>query len=911
MAGTGSSAEIGIRVFLDDAASSGLFAVNSQLGRLGTLARQAGLGFRGMSAEMVGLAVVAGLAGAFALFAGAIALSVKDAIDFQTQLIRIQRATNATSAEMQAMGNTLMAIGGQSVFSIQQIADGFIVLGQRGITAQQIIDGVGQAGVYLAESLGTTPVTAMTLLASAMVSFRIPATEAAHAADLLQFAMEHGVFSAAQWTGALAKLGGLAVTLGVPFDQIVVALDVLGRAMGSENVAATSLYYFLGRLASPTAAEAEAQKKLGLTVYDTHGKFIGFMPLLDELYTKLHGLTQQQQLDFLTKLFPLRGAQGIAILLNQIKSVHDLMDKLRTSHDNLGVAMMRARQAEDSAAGAWSGFKTNLQDVLTLVGGPFLALIQPLLLHLRDLAATIRQFAAANPTVIPTILALGAAISGIGLIVIAAMTPIGAFVLIMLAVMAAVTAGAVIIARLGAAWKQISSTVIEVNGGFTTIGGLIQAILGNFKGLAGFVVGQFTAAWKEVQQAFAQAGISSKDLTNFLHGLLAGLGAIAVIIISVVVGAIAGLAVGLRVLIVGIAYIITGIVQFDRGVRQVVSGLVHFIIDLFTGNFGRLGADLQRIWTGIKNIFLGALSTIGGLFVAVFGSIIGFVIGFINGIITFFIHLASILVGHSIIPDMMHAIQNIIISVLMAVLGRFINFGLQVISTVTHAFQLFLSVARFGMAGIQALITLALLRIIAAILSWASQTVAHANSAMSQFRGAVQAGLSAVMSFFQSLPGRILGALASLGSMLFQSGAHAMAQFAAGLWSMLGNVIAAVEAAASKVANFLAHHSPAKMGPLADDDQWMPNMMAMMARGIDEGAPLLHAALFRATGGMASVPQMARMGGPLPPIRAGGAGGVDGTKTFNLVVDGNVLAQWVMNVFTGHMQMNGLGRSFR
>ncbi len=76
----------------------------------------------------------------------------------------------------------------------------------------------------------------------------------------------------------------------------------------------------------------------------------------------------------------------------------------------------------------------------------------------------------------------------------------------------------------------------------------------------------------------------------------------------------------------------------------------------------------------------------------------------------------------------------------------------------------------------------------------------------------------------------------------------------------LGDVIGGIV----NMFNPLAHHSPPTVGPLHDDDQWMPNMMRMFAAGIEQNTPLVAAASNNAA---AAIQQA--LGG----VQPGGAGG--------------------------------------
>jgi TP901 family phage tail tape measure protein len=382
--------------------------------------------------------LIAGMGVSFGLFSGATIYAIQNAAAFQTILIQMGRAGNLTQAQMQALGQTLMDVGGHSIFSIEELGQAFVTLLQRGVSANDIIHGVGQQATYLAEATGMQAVPAAQLLASTLVAFNIPASQAAKTVDLLQFAIEHGIGPADELQSALAKLGSISGILGISFDQIIPSLDLITRATGSYSLAATSLYYYLNQVKFGTATYRKEIESLGISFYDAQGQFIGLNNSLELLFSTLKDKSPKDQAAILGSLFNIRSSQGIGILMHDFPMLLGLTNQLAQSHDNLGVAMKRAQQAEDSAAGAWSGLRTNLQDVFTLMGGPFLAVIQPMLLHLRDLAAQLREFMSANPKVGATFLALGTAISGIALVVGIALSPIGAFVGIILAVVAGV-----------------------------------------------------------------------------------------------------------------------------------------------------------------------------------------------------------------------------------------------------------------------------------------------------------------------------------------------------------------------------------------------------------------------------------------------------------------------------------------
>lgn len=95
----------------------------------------------------------------------------------------------------------------------------------------------------------------------------------------------------------------------------------------------------------------------------------------------------------------------------------------------------------------------------------------------------------------------------------------------------------------------------------------------------------------------------------------------------------------------GFIWAVQPIITLITGVIDIFGALGSFLIGIFTGDMNKCGEAINRIWNGIVNIFVGGI-----------GAVIGFVSGFVSGVINWFTNLWDVLVGHSIVPDMVNAI---------------------------------------------------------------------------------------------------------------------------------------------------------------------------------------------------------------------------------------------------------------
>lgn len=259
------TADLGVRILLEDGASAGL----------GTL----GLGFAGLNSQLHGLmatwanldpltkasGLIAGATGlAFAGLGGILLDTIHAGAQLQDTMANMDIAIDGAREHSDALKTTLQTVADSSIFSSQQVGEAFVAIGQHGFDATQIINGLGQATINLAEAIRTDPVTAANLLSQVLQQYHLNASDATDVTNLLDFAFEHGIPSASQLQGAFAQLGGSAFTLGVPLQDLIPVLDMMAQDLGSGTKAGTALRYMLDGLAAPTSKSIDEMAALGI-----------------------------------------------------------------------------------------------------------------------------------------------------------------------------------------------------------------------------------------------------------------------------------------------------------------------------------------------------------------------------------------------------------------------------------------------------------------------------------------------------------------------------------------------------------------------------------------------------------------------------------------------------------------------
>jgi phage-related protein len=208
---------------------------------------------------------------AFAGFGSALKYAIEQGQTIQDTLTNVSIAVQGASQYSQQLQDTIISLADNSVFSVSQVGDAFVQLGEHGDTAAQILQNdVGTAAIDLAEALNTQVVPATDLLSVSMQLFGANASEATKYSNILTAAFYNGIPSVSGLQSAITAAGPPAKTLGISFQDLSIMLDILGKNLGSGQLAGTALQNMLKDLVSPSNNATKALQQLGIiSVNDT------------------------------------------------------------------------------------------------------------------------------------------------------------------------------------------------------------------------------------------------------------------------------------------------------------------------------------------------------------------------------------------------------------------------------------------------------------------------------------------------------------------------------------------------------------------------------------------------------------------------------------------------------------------
>lgn len=269
-----------------------------------------------------------------------------------------------------------------------------------------------------------------------------------------------------------------------------------------------------------------------------------------------------------------------------------------------------------------------------------------------------------------------------------------------------------------------------------------------------------------------------KQFTAAIQPALPALRLIGMVLGGIILGAIIAVGVALGLIITVVGLVIAALVRLGTSFMNFLAD-VTFVVTHIVGWFKWLGQQI------IANVTLVG-STLISLLKGIWNTVVSQVMWFVNKVVGFFTWLWHMLVGGSIIPDMINGI--------FSWFNTLISQGLTLITTfVTNIVNAIINMKNQVITWVQGLVT--------------SVTTFFTNLAAS----AVQWGLSLINNFLS------------------------------GLQSAWQNVISWIQGALSFIAG-LFPHSPAKYGPLVGLESWGENIGKQLVGGMNKGLASVRAA---------------------------------------------------------------------
>lgn len=251
-----------------------------------------------------------------AIATAGLGFSIKNYIDFEKQMRRVEAISGATKSQFEQLKNKAIELGGSTVFTSQQVAEGMEKFALAGFKTNEILD-VMPGVLRLTAASGEDLAMVADIISDNLVPFKMGAKDVERFADVLANTMTRTNVNIEMLGESLKYVGGAAGTLGLSLEDTTAALGLMGDQAIKSGQAGRNLKSAFSHLAN-----SDIQKKLkaqGIDILNSKKEFIGLIPLIEKLEKKTKSMTGIKKLGFLKNTFGEEGALAISKLLDAEK----------------------------------------------------------------------------------------------------------------------------------------------------------------------------------------------------------------------------------------------------------------------------------------------------------------------------------------------------------------------------------------------------------------------------------------------------------------------------------------------------------------------------------------------------------------------------------------------------------------
>jgi TP901 family phage tail tape measure protein len=543
----------------------------------------AGFKLIGAAAQQAAIAVKTAALGmlpfAFAAYKG-----TKAAVDFEQQMSGVQSILQRTKAEMEPLADEARRMGIVSVFSATQSAKAMEYMARAGFSTSEIIGGL-EGVMNAAAAEGMELATAADIVASNVRAFGLRASDASKVADILALTSSKTNTNIQSLAEGLKYVAPIARGLGVDLAETSATLGLLADSGIRGTLAGTAMKNALLKLAAPTGRGQAAFKRLGLTVKDSSGNFIGMEAVLKQLSTGMNNIGGNiDRTKVAAHLFGLRGV-ALTNLLDRLEKkagsgAITFSEFNKMLHNATGTAKKMADVRLDNLAGRITLLKSSLESLGILT-------FQPMM---EPMADSIKGFTDGLNNVLTTVTDFRRAMS---------------------------------------AGFSEAETLQELNARFgeTTVSmamGIIDAVKTMKDGWKSLING-IKAVGKSIEDTFGKGGlrklvkflITAGSAATVILPILVVLKLLSMLVMGTVVPAIKLLGIAFKLAMGPVGWIIMGVIALFMLMRKENESLLGTIKRVW----GAIKSVLSVLWNfidgTIMNFFRGFAESLGGIFTAI------------------------------------------------------------------------------------------------------------------------------------------------------------------------------------------------------------------------------------------------------------------------------------------------------
>ena len=284
--------------------------------------------------------------------------AVTAGMDFDGAMSQVAATMGTTVDQIGELRELALEMGSSTAFSATEAAEALnymALAGYDSATSMSMLPNV----LNLAAAGGMDLAAASDMITDSQSALNLSLDETSVLVDQMAQAASKSNTSVSQLGEAILTVGGTASFMSGGTQELSTVLGIMADngIKGAEG--GTHLRNMLLSLSAPTDKAAAQLKELGVEIFDAEGNMRSFSEIFPEMQTAMAGLTDQQKVEALSKIFNTRDiAAATALMSTSVDRWHELSGAIG---DADGAAQKMAETQLDNLAGDITMFKSALE----------------------------------------------------------------------------------------------------------------------------------------------------------------------------------------------------------------------------------------------------------------------------------------------------------------------------------------------------------------------------------------------------------------------------------------------------------------------------------------------------------------------------------------------------------------------